>query len=53
MACMMTPQEKQVVTYIAVGATLMMFISMLLCACGWGIGCLIGIAKGVAENAGG
>lgn len=50
---MMTPQEKTAVTYIAVGATLTMLVSMLLCACGGGLGFLIGIAKGLVENAGG
>ncbi len=50
---MLTSQEKKIVYVVAIGITLSVLVSMLLCACGAGLGFLMGVAKGLAKEAGG
>ena len=50
---LLTPQEKKAVYLIAIGVTISVLASMLLCACGAGVGFLIGVAKEIAKGSGG
>ena len=47
---MLTPQERKVIYIVAIGATVVMLSSMLLCACGAGLGFLGGAAKALMQG---
>ena len=50
---MLTPQEKKVVWAVAIGVTVSVIGSILLCGCGALLGFVLGFAKELAKGAGG